>query len=48
MPTQHKIDKVAEYAEKFKKAKSVYLTDFTGIDVITITEIRKKFRESEI
>ena len=44
MPTQHKIDKVAEYADKFKKAKSVYLTDFTGIDVITITEIRKKYR----
>ena len=48
MPTQHKIDKVAEYADKFKKAKSVYLTDFTGIDVITITEIREKFREADI
>jgi large subunit ribosomal protein L10 len=48
MPTQHKIDTVAEYADKFKQAKSVYLTDFSGIDVITITEIRKKFREAEI
>ena len=48
MATQEKIDLVEEYTDKFKKAKSVYLTDYSGIDVITITELRKKFREQNI
>lgn len=48
MATQVKIDLVEEYTDKFKRAKSVYLTDYSGIDVITITEMRKKFREQNI
>ena len=48
MATQEKIEIVQAYADKFKSAKSVYLTDFSGIDVPTITEMRKKFRESNI
>lgn len=48
MATQEKIDIVQAYTDKFKTAKSVYLTDFSGIDVPTITEIRKKFREENI
>ena len=48
MPTQEKIAIIDEYAEKFKQAKSVYLTDYTGIDVITVTDLRKRFREENI
>ena len=48
MATQQKIDIVEAYTEKFKEAKGVYLADFKGIDVQTVTEVRKKFRESEI
>jgi large subunit ribosomal protein L10 len=48
MATQEKIDIVQAYTDKFKSAKSVYLTDFSGIDVPTITEMRKKFRDENI
>jgi len=48
MATQQKIDLVAEYAEKFKQAKAVYLANFSGIDVIKVTELRKMFRDSDI
>lgn len=48
MATQQKIDLVDAYSEKFKEAKGVYLANFSGMDVQTVTEVRKKFRESEI
>ncbi|RLD13263.1 50S ribosomal protein L10 [candidate division KSB1 bacterium] len=48
MATPNKIAVVEEYTEKFKQAKGVYLTDYTGIDVKTIDDLRKKFRESNI
>jgi large subunit ribosomal protein L10 len=48
MATQQKIDIVEKYSEKFKDAKGVYLANYSGIDVHTVTEIRKKFRESDI
>ncbi len=48
MATPKKIAVVEEYTDKFKKAKGVYLTDYTGIDVKTIDDLRKKFRENNI
>lgn len=48
MATPQKIQVVEEYTEKFKQAKSVYLTDYQGIDVMTVNELRRKFRESNI
>jgi len=48
MATQQKIGIVETYTEKFKQAKSVYLTDYTGMDVQTVTELRKKFREADV
>ena len=48
MATQEKIDIVQTFADKFKTAKSLYLADFSGIDVPTITEMRKKFRDENI
>lgn len=48
MATQEKIHLVETYSEKFKEAKGVYLADFTGIDVHTVTDIRKKFRDANV
>ncbi|KPJ58881.1 MAG: hypothetical protein AMJ46_13375 [Latescibacteria bacterium DG_63] len=39
---------VAELAAKIDAAKSIVLTDFTGMDVLTISELRKQCREAEV
>jgi large subunit ribosomal protein L10 len=48
MPTPQKIDIVEKYTEKFKEAKSVYIADYSGIDVATVTDVRKKFRDQNV
>lgn len=48
MAAPDKIKIVEEYTEKFKQAKSVFLADFSGMDVATVTEIRRKCREAKI
>ncbi len=48
MPTPQKEAIVQEMSQKFADANGIYLADFTGVDVNTITELRKKFREANI
>jgi large subunit ribosomal protein L10 len=48
MATAEKIKVVEEYTEKFKSAKSVFLADYRGMNVATVTELRKKCREANI
>ena len=48
MPTAQKIAVVEEYTEKFKDAKCVYIAEYSGIDVATVTDVRKKFRDQNI
>ena len=48
MPTEQKIDVVKETTERFKKASCVYFTNYSGIDVQTITNLRKSFRENQV
>ena len=48
MARPEKETKVQELTERFKAAKAVYLTDFTGLDVIKATELRKKLREASV
>ena len=48
MPTAEKIAVIEKYTEKFKEAKCIYIADYEGIDVETVTEVRKKFREQNI
>jgi len=48
MPTAEKIAVIEEYTQKFKDAKCVYVAEYKGIDVETVTEVRKKFREQNI
>lgn len=39
---------VQELTEKMKEAKAIYLTDFTGLDVVRATELRKKLRDASV
>jgi large subunit ribosomal protein L10 len=48
MAREEKEKQVRELTEIFKRAKSVYLTDFKGLDVNRTTELRKKFREQAV
>jgi len=48
MPTQRKIELVEEYCEKFKSSKSIFLADFSGINVAEITKLRRSFREANV
>lgn len=48
MIKQEKEKIVRELTEKMKEAKAIYLTDFTGLDVVRATELRKKLREASV
>ena len=42
-----KISAVSAFSEKLSNAKSVFLTDYSGLSVADISELRKKFRENQ-
>jgi large subunit ribosomal protein L10 len=44
MPTTAKVQEVEQLVKEFSGAKSVLLADFVGMDVATITELRKRCR----
>lgn len=46
-PRPEKVAQVEMLAEKFKNATSVFLTDYSGLSVSEITDLRKQLRESE-
>lgn len=48
MPTPQKEVIIQEMAEKFGRATSFIMTDFTGVDVNMINQIRQKFFEAEV
>ena len=48
MPTEHKINVVKDTVKRFQNSKGVYFTNYTGIDVKTITDLRKSFRDSNV
>jgi large subunit ribosomal protein L10 len=48
MPTQKKIELVEEFSEKFKSSKSIFLTDFSGINVAETTKLRRSFKEANV
>ena len=48
MPTNQKINIVKEATDRFKKSSGVYFTKYTGIDVQTITNLRKSFRDNQV
>lgn len=48
MVKQSKIDAVEALVEKLKKAKSVVVTDYRGLTVADVTELRSKLRAENI
>jgi large subunit ribosomal protein L10 len=44
MPTSEKIEKVEELSEKMASAKAIYLTDYSGIDVASVSDLRNRLR----
>jgi len=48
MATPEKQQTVEDLTKKMVAAKSIILTDFTGMDVLSISELRKKCREAGV
>jgi large subunit ribosomal protein L10 len=48
MPTAEKIAVVDDLAEMLSASAGIYLADFTGLDVPTFTQLRKRLREEEV
>lgn len=48
MPTQQKAETIQIIKEKLEKAQAVVLTDYRGLNVAQVTELRKKLREAGV
>ena len=48
MPNKKNIEQVTELTEKLEKAKSVYFTDYLGLDVGNLTKLRSEFFQNSI
>lgn len=48
MPNQKNINDVKELSDKLVKAKSIYFTDYLGLNVSDVTSLRKKFYDSNV
>ena len=48
MPNQKNIIRVKELSDKLSRAKSVYFTDYLGLNVSDVTSLRKKFFDSNV
>ena len=48
MPHPEKIKKVEEISDSLRQAKGVFLTDFTGLSVEEITQLRREFRKADV
>ena len=48
MPTPQKEAIVKEMTDKFSSATSIFLADFTGMDVNTVVELRKQFYAAQV
>ena len=48
MPSQNNINSVKELVDKLAKARSIYFTDYLGLDVLEITKLRKEFFAKDV
>ena len=48
MPNKKNISNVKELTDKLSRAKSIYFTDYLGLNVSAVTDLRKKFFESNV
>jgi large subunit ribosomal protein L10 len=47
-PSERNLEQVANFKQKLANAQGIYLTDFTGLTVSQMTELRKRFREAKV
>ena len=48
MPTPQKTEIINDLTQKFQSSSGIYFTQYSGMNVAKITELRRKFRENEI
>jgi large subunit ribosomal protein L10 len=48
MPTQAKIEQVAELTRRFSEAQSIFITDYAGLTVEQITRLRRNLRNNGV
>lgn len=48
MPNQKKIDLVSEITDKFTRAKSIYFTNYRGMNVKQVNDLRKEFHAANV
>ena len=48
MPQPEKINTVEEISASLRQAKAVFLTDFSGLSVEEITQLRREFRKADV
>ena len=48
MPNQKNINNVKELSDKLSRAKSIYFTDYLGLNVSDVTDLRKKFFDNNV
>ena len=48
MPTPQKTEIINNLTQKFQNSTGIYFTQFSGMNVAKVTELRRKFRENEV
>jgi large subunit ribosomal protein L10 len=48
MPTEEKRESVANLSRKMSEARSIFLADFTGVDVESVTRLRRSLRGASV
>jgi len=48
MPTAEKVEQVAQLKQRMTDAKALYLADFTGVDVASVTQLRRNLRAASV
>ena len=48
MPSVKNFNSVKELSVKLDKAKAIYFTDYLGLDVVSVTKLRKNFVEKDV
>lgn len=48
MPQPEKVKRVEEISESLRRAKGVFLTDFSGLSVGEMTQLRREFRKADV
>ena len=48
MPTPQKIEIINDLTQKFQNSSGIYFTQYSGMNVAKVSELRRKFRENEV